>query len=161
MLSAGSSGAVSKAPIVHIWDIVRWKESKLNFLLHQTLSCRSIAPLTPNQVAVPLVHDRKLYLTGDVDWSWCALESGLIGTAFIDLQDPPSRIRGRPRVVFIYYSELRGSFLSFSFACSVFRPGWPRARPRLRPHLDTIAPLKLMLNYPSRYSSSSGKLGGS
>lgn len=110
MSCAGSSGTESKAPIVHIWDIVRWKESKLNFVLHQTLSCRSVAPLAGNQVAVPLVHDRKLYLTGEIDWSWCAPESGLIGTALIDLKDLPSRIRGRPRVVFIYYSELHGSF---------------------------------------------------
>lgn len=160
MSSAGSSGTDSKAPIVHIWDIVRWKESKLNFVLHRTLSWRSRAPLTANQVAVPLVHDSKLYLTGDGDWTWSAPGSDLIRTAFIDLQDPPLRIRGRPGVVFIYCSELHGSSLSLSFACSVFRPGWPWARPRLRPHLDAIPPLKPMPKYPSRYSSASGKRGG-
>lgn len=160
MSSAGSSGTDSKAPIVHIWDIVRWRESKLNFVLHRTLSWRSGAPLTANQVAVPLVHDSKLYLTGDGDWTWSAPGSDLIRTALIDLQDPPLRIRGRPGVVFIYCSELHGSSLSLSFACSVFRPGWPWARPRLRPHLDAIPPLKPMPKYPFRYSSASGKRGG-
>lgn len=85
----------------------------------------------------------------EVEVRW---DQGLTGTALIDLQDPLLRIRGRPGVVFIYYSELHGSFLSLCVACSVFGPVWLRARPRLRPHLDAIPPLKPMPKYPSRYS---------
>lgn len=59
MSSARSSVATSEAPIVHIRDIVRLKESKLNFVLHRTLSCRSAAPLAVIRVAVPWVHDSK------------------------------------------------------------------------------------------------------
>lgn len=160
MSSSGSSGTDSKAPIVHIWDIVRWKESKLNFVLHRTLSWRSGTPLTANQVAVPLVHDSKLYLTGDGDWTWSAPGSGLIRTALIDLQDPPLRIGVAPGLCLFTAPSFMVPLCPYRLPVLYSGPGWPWARPRLGPHLDAIPPLKLMPKYPSRYSSALGKWGG-
>lgn len=69
-------------------------------------------------------------------------DQGLIGTASIDRQRPPLRIRGRPGVVFIYCSELHRCFF-VPLVCLFCVPGCLVDRepdPRLRPHLDAIPP---------------------